>query len=284
MKKLTLAIITMIICLSAVAQQQFRHPLDDLETVYKDENVTFRKLDAHTWVGSGNVMSSETMYIIEGKKRAVLLDAGTVIPGLDKIVAQITDKPVTLMLTHVHPDHAGAVGCFDEVWINPADTVMMPAFMPDYKGEVKFLKHGQKIRLGGRTLEVYFTPGHTPGSTTFLETGTETGYSGDSYGNGNLLVFSDFQTLVKMCQESHAYFSRKGYRKFLCGHYFGMNAETLERIKLVEAMATELLEGKVDGISEGVHGTGMDRVLVRDGFRLNYSAEKLQAEREGLKN
>jgi hypothetical protein len=43
-------------------------------------------------------------------------------------------------------------------------------------------------------------------------------------------------------------------------------------------MATELLEGKVDG-DEIVHGMGLDRVLVRDGFRLNYTYEKLQEER-----
>ena len=278
MKKLTIALFGVLFCLMASAQE-FKHPLDELETVYKDENVTFRKMDDHTWVGSGNVMSSETMYIVEGKRKAVLIDAGTVIPGLDKIVAQITKKPVTLILTHVHPDHAGAVGCFDEVWINPADTVFIPAFMPDYKGTVKFLEHGQMIKLGGRTLETYFTPGHTPGSTTFLEVGTNHGFSGDSYGNGNLLVFSDFKTLINMCQESHEYFSKNGYTKFYCGHYFGVNAETLDRIKLIETMATELLEGKANGLGEGTHGTGMDRVLVRNGFRLNYNAARLEAER-----
>ena len=197
MKKITLAIIAMIIGFTAAAQ-----PLKNLKTVYKDANVTFRKIDNHTWVGSGNVMSSETMYIIEGKDKAVLIDAGTTIPNLNKIVAKITKKPVTLILTHVHPDHAGAVGCFNEVWINPADTVFVPAFMPDYKGEIKYLENGQLIDLGGRVLEAYYTPGHTPGSTTFLEVGTEIGYSGDSFGNGNLLVFSDFQTLINTCKPS----------------------------------------------------------------------------------
>ena len=81
MKKILLATIAMLMGLSASAQ--FKNPLDDLKTVYKDENVTFRKLDNHTWIGSGNVMSSETMYIVEGKDRAVLIDAGTSIPDLD---------------------------------------------------------------------------------------------------------------------------------------------------------------------------------------------------------
>ena len=201
-KTIILAIAAAVICLTATAQ-----PLQNLKTVYKDANVTFRKLDKHTWIGSGNVMSSETMYIIEGKDKAVLIDAGTTIPNLDRIVAKITKKPVTLILTHVHPDHAGAAGCFDEVWINPADTVFVPTFMPDYKDTIKYLENGQLIDLGGRVLETYFTPGHTPGSTTFLEVGTEIGYSGDSFGNGNLLVLGlpdthqDLSGFIRLLQQ-----------------------------------------------------------------------------------
>lgn len=273
MKKIILAIVAAVICLTATAQ-----PLQNLKTVYKDANVTFRKLDRHTWIGSGNVMSSETMYIIEGKDKAVLIDAGTTIPDLDKIVAKITKKPVTLILTHVHPDHAGAAGCFDEVWINPADTVFVPAFMPDYKGTIKYLENGQLIDLGGRVLETYFTPGHTPGSTTFLEVGTEIGYSGDSFGNGNLLVFSDFQTLIKTCQDSYDYFSSKGYSKFYCGHFFGVNFETLERIQLIQTMAQEALDGKIDGEPTGGFGN-MNTVITRNGFRLNYNDLELEKER-----
>ena len=276
MKRLALAIIILFTGLAAYAQS--RNPLEDLETVYQDENVTFRKIDDHTWVGSGNVMSSETMYIIEGKKKAVLIDAGTSIPDLDKIVAKITDKPLTLILTHVHPDHAGAVGCFDEVWINEADTVYVPDYMPDYKGTVRYLENGQLIKLGGRTLETYFTPGHTPGSTTFLEKGTDIGYSGDSFGNGNLLVFCDLRTLIKTCEDSYEYFKKNGYRKFYCGHFIGVNFENLERIQLIKEIAEDALEGKVDG--EPTEGfSNMDRVIIRDGFRLNYNEASLAKER-----
>lgn len=276
MKKTVLTILTVI--LSITASAQFRNPLEDLKTVYKDGNVTFRKIDKNTWIGSGNAMSSETLYLLEGKDKAVLIDAGTTIPNLNKIVSKITKKPVTLLLTHVHPDHAGAVEYFDEVWINPADTVLIPAFMPDYKGTVRYLENGQLIDLGGRVLETYFTPGHTPGSTTFLETGTDTGYSGDSFGNGNLLVFSDFETLIKTCKDSYEYFSSKGYKKFYCGHFFGVNFETLDRIKLIQTMAEEALAGKIDG--EPTDGFGnMNTVITRDNFRLNYNDLQLKKER-----
>lgn len=281
MKRLASALITLIIGIAASAQHH--SPLEDLKTVYKDNNVTFRKIDKHTWIGSGNALSSETMYIIEGKDRAVLIDAGTIIPGLDKIVEKITRKPVTLILTHVHPDHAGAAGCFEEVWINPADTVLIPEFMPDYKGEIKYLENGQLIELGGRTLETCFTPGHTPGSTTFLEVGTDTGYSGDSFGNGNLLVFHDMKTLIQTCKDSYEYFSKNGYTRFYCGHFYGANFETLERIRLIQQIAEDALEGKAVGEPTEGFG-GMNRVITRDSFRLNYNDLALEKERSGVVN
>jgi flavin reductase (DIM6/NTAB) family NADH-FMN oxidoreductase RutF len=150
--------------------------------------------------------------------------------------------------------------------------------MPDYKGTIKYLENGQLIDLGGRVLETYFTPGHTPGSTTFLEVGTEIGYSGDSFGNGNLLVFDDFQTLIKTCQDSYDYFSSKGYSKFYCGHFFGVNFETLERIQLIQTMAQEALDGKIDGEPTGGF-RNMNTVITRDGFRLNYNDLELEKER-----
>ena len=80
------------------------------KVVYQDDEVVFRQLDEHTWIGNGHRVYNESLYLVEGNERALLIDAGTVIPGLDKIVAKITSKPVTMILTHAHGDHAGGVG------------------------------------------------------------------------------------------------------------------------------------------------------------------------------
>ena len=77
------------------------------EEVFKNEDVVFHKIDNHTWVGTGHLSANESIYLIEGNEKAVLLDAASRITDLDIIVDSITDKPVTLMLTHVHPDHVG---------------------------------------------------------------------------------------------------------------------------------------------------------------------------------
>ena len=104
--------------------------------VYEGPDVIIRQIDEHTWEGNGHLMANETIYIIEGNERTILLDAGTKIDGLKKIVESITKKPITLIATHVHPDHTGsAIHDFDEIWINAGDEVNVPMFMTDYKGK-----------------------------------------------------------------------------------------------------------------------------------------------------
>ena len=46
------------------------------------------------------------MYLLIGNERALLIDSGYGKIDLKGIVARLTDKPVTLMLTHGHLDHA----------------------------------------------------------------------------------------------------------------------------------------------------------------------------------
>ena len=78
------------------------------KVVLETPDVIFRQIDEHTWEGNGHLMAAESIYLVEGDKRAVLIDAGTRIKDLDKLVAKLTSKPVILIITHVHPDHTGS--------------------------------------------------------------------------------------------------------------------------------------------------------------------------------
>ena len=115
------------------------------KVVYQDNEVVFRQLDEHTWIGNGHLCYNESLYLVEGNDRAILIDAGTVIPGLDKIVAKITTKPVTMMLTHAHGDHAGGVGPFPEVYLNAGDMPLVSNSMRNYKGQIRYLNDGEVI-------------------------------------------------------------------------------------------------------------------------------------------
>jgi hydroxyacylglutathione hydrolase len=151
-----------------------------------------------------------------------------------------------LVVTHAHPDHTGsAINDFPELSINPADAAS--PFMADYKGKIKELEDGEIIDLGGRELEVVFTPGHTPGSTTFMDKAAGYGFSGDSFGSGNLLLFGTFSTLLTTCQKTSAIMEKSGIRYLYPGHYFGKNVETKERVDDIATISGDVLAGKVKG-------------------------------------
>ena len=247
------------------------------EIVFSNDDVVFRRIDRNTWVGTGNLMSFESLYLVEGNDRAILIDVGTRIADLDKIVTSITTKPVTLVATHVHPDHTGsAINYFPVIWINPGDTVNIPSMMADYKGEVRFLKDGEIIELGGRELEVVFTPGHTPGSVTFIDTNAGYGFSGDSFGSGNLLLSVDFSTLIATCEKMERMIQKYNIRQLYPGHFMGRNPETPQRIRDMITLSRDVMSGKVKGEPNPRGMLGLDLVISDYGVRINYNEQKIK--------
>jgi glyoxylase-like metal-dependent hydrolase (beta-lactamase superfamily II) len=249
----------------------------DGEVVYSGDDVVFHKIDEHTWVGTGKMMSNESLYLLEGNDKSVLIDAGTNIKNLDKIVGSITSKPVMLVATHVHPDHTGAsIDYFPELYINPADTVGIPQFMPNYKGKVKYLKDGETIDLGGRQLLVVFTSGHTPGSVSFIDKAAHYGFSGDSFGSGNLLLTTNFSTLEATCNKMSKIMAGFGIDKLYPGHYFGGNPETKKRVDDLEKISKEVLAGSLKGEENPNNRFGLNFIITRDGVRVNYSEKAVK--------
>jgi len=245
--------------------------------VYKGEDVIFRQIDEHTWIGSGHLMASESLYLVEGNDKAVLIDAGTKIADLDKIVASITKKPVMLVATHVHPDHTGsAIDYFPELYINAGDTVNIPRMMPNYKGKVIFLKDREIIDLGGRKLEVVFTPGHTPGSTTFIDKQAGYGFSGDSFGSGNLLLGTNFSTLIATCEKMSGIMENYGIKSLYPGHFFGKNLETRERVDNEIILSKGVLSGQLKGQDNPQGMMGLNLVINQYGVRINYNAASIK--------
>jgi glyoxylase-like metal-dependent hydrolase (beta-lactamase superfamily II) len=242
------------------------------KTVARNDDVVFHQIDEHTWVGTGRLMSNESVYLVEGNNRSVLIDAGMRIADLDKIVASITKKPVMLVATHAHPDHTGsAIHYFPELYMNPGDAAS--SSVASYKGNLKNLKDGEIIDLGGRELEVVFTPGHTPGSTTFLDKKAGYGFSGDSFGSGNLLLSGSFSTLIATCQKTSALMEKHGIKFLYPGHYFGKNPETRQRVDDEAALSKDILSGKVKGESNPRGMMGLNLVVSAYGVRINYSQD-----------
>jgi len=270
------SVIAVILLAQFVLNAQPRFQING-EEVFKNDDVVFHKIDDHTWVGTGKEMSNESLYLVEGNNKAVLIDAGTNIKDLDKIVTSITSKPVMLVATHVHPDHTGAsIDYFPVLYLNEADTVNIPRFMPNYKGQVKYLQDGETIDLGGRQLEVVFTPGHTPGSTTFIDKDAKYGFSGDSFGSGNLLLTTDFSTLQATCEKMSKIMSKYAIEKLYPGHYFGSNEETQKRVDDLYTISKGALSGVIKGEENPNNRFGLNYLINQNGVRVNYSKEALK--------
>ena len=248
----------------ANAQSNFQE-----KTVFKNDDVEIRQIDAHTWHGNGHLVYNESIYLIEGEKTALLIDAGTRIPGLRKIVEGIVHKPVILAATHVHPDHTGtAINEWDSIWINAADEVNIPK---NYNLTVRkrYLTDGQVFDLGGRTIEVVFTPGHTPGSVTYIDKGRHYGFSGDAFGSGNLLVFTDLSTEIASCQRLARFIRKYDIHHFYPGHYWGDNLETPQRVKDVGSICEGILDGTKKPNAPG-ENRSLPFIVQESGVKINY--------------
>lgn len=269
MKRFLLSAVALLATL--VASAQFPVMFKE-KTVYQGKDLEIHQIDEHTWHGNGNIMAKESIYIVEGEERALVIDAGTNIEDYDKIIGTITSKPVILVATHVHPDHTGsAINYFDEIYINAADMVNVKAMMGGYKGEIKYLVDGQVFSLGGRDIEVIFTPGHTPGSTTFFDRAAGYGFSGDAFGSGNLLLMTNYSTFILTCQRVLDYMTKYGIEKLYPGHYMGMNVETPKRVADMLQMSRDVLDGKLVGEKNPDARNGLDNILTMHGVRINYA-------------
>ena len=259
-----------IVTWSAEQAEKYRNQYPET-FAYRDAYVVFRQIDEHTWEGNGHLVYNESVYVIEGEDKALVIDAGTEMPHLSKAVATLTDKPLMLALTHGHGDHVGGVISFPEAWIHPADTVMIGQGARQYGIKVNLLSDGEVIDLGGRQIEVLHTPGHTSGSVTFFDKEHHYGFSGDAFGSTNLLLFGGtFRDLINTTSRTAEYMQTNGIEKLYPGHYHGDNPETLQRVLDEKKMSEEVLSGKRKGEAEA-SGNGLNHSIHDYGVTIRYN-------------
>lgn len=147
-------------------------------------------------------------YLIEGRERAVLFDTGLGIGDIKAVVDQLTTLPVLVVNSHEHFDHIGGDRQFADVAVADsaaalarlargtgrlsaeitAETVWKP--LPPGFDRARYetlpirptrrLRDGETLDLGGRTLEVLLTPGHSPGSLCLLDRARRMLFTGDT--------------------------------------------------------------------------------------------------------
>ncbi len=163
-----------------------------------------------------NQFEEAISYLVLGRERGVLIDAGTGIGNIQRVVQELTDLPVSVVLTHEHYDHIGGAYRFDEIahvddstaltllaqgrdntslqqYVTDAylwkplpegfdpDAWTIPPIEPTL-----LLSDGEMIDLGERLLEVITTPGHSPGSICLLDRANRLLWTGDHFYPGPL--------------------------------------------------------------------------------------------------
>ncbi len=90
-----------------------------------------------------------SMFLLVGTERAMLIDCGMGIGDLAGAVRMITEKPLTVVLSHNHPDHTGNAYQFGEIWLNPLDRTMpIPLNAEFRRNDVCQIARRQKRCLG----------------------------------------------------------------------------------------------------------------------------------------
>jgi glyoxylase-like metal-dependent hydrolase (beta-lactamase superfamily II) len=154
--------------------------------------------------------SEETIsYLIVGTRQAVLFDTGMGIADLRRVVQRLTSRPIVVLNSHTHDDHVGDNWQFDFIYgmdtsftRNNAKGSREDAQAEIASGEIcgdlpknfnrqtyatkpwhiaRFVQDGFKINLGGRTLEIVATPGHTPDAICLLDRANGLLFTGDTY-------------------------------------------------------------------------------------------------------
>ncbi len=132
-------------------------------------------------------------YLIEGDESALLVDTTTGQGNLARCVSALTRRPLQVVVTHGHGDHAGGIGQFEKAYVHPADLRSARACLP-WRGwlasrtQLVPVRHGERLDLGHRPIEVIHVPGHTPGSIVLLDMTHRLLFTGDN-NNGMVWLF-----------------------------------------------------------------------------------------------
>lgn len=226
-------------------------------------------------------------FLLTGKERALLLDTGYGEKSMMRKVGALTQLPLVVVNSHLHPDHSDGNHLFETVYVGEADmpargmpsngltravadhfrkNTAMPNAIVDKvlkyglinTGTEKYLPMPDAYDLGGRTIETLPCPGHTPGSTLLLDPSRRSVYAGDAI-NPGFWAFTNAELSLKeyaaLWRELAA--RLRGYEKIWISHHRG--ALPIDRIgafaDALEAAAPDKSKplNFVGGLPETVH-------------------------------
>ncbi len=219
-------------------------------------------------------LSGEYVFLVIGSERALLIDTCLGYGNLREVVEKITDKPITVALTHGHVDHALGAPEFSEVYMNLLDVelyqehckldhrlgYMQGNLGPDFNIdesqivtpnpdlEFKPLTDQQVFELGGINVSFHHLAGHTAGMMVALIEELEILIVSDACNNSTFLFdeqalsVTEYQTNLKIIEKR----LRGLYKQvFISHHNLKITSDVL--VQMIE-LCDQVNSGDVDNI------------------------------------
>jgi glyoxylase-like metal-dependent hydrolase (beta-lactamase superfamily II) len=234
-------------------------------------------------IGGGAWYISEPLgvgaFLFEGNEAALLLDTCNGFMDIRKTLNKLTDKPLTVVNSHGHADHAGGNPQFESVYIHTGDVKMLdktwqksqrdmlfgyvkehyPLLRPvlwvlgnqkfkTFDTQVKTIDNNHAFDLGGRKLNVIHLAGHSPGSIMLTDERTKTLYAGDAVNAGMFLFFDGSPPLSVYAARLRELTKLKGLDFIRISHskeplpfsFIDYYANFLERVTLEKSTLTDI--------------------------------------------
>ncbi len=228
----------------------------------------YSRIAPSTWcISEFNLVN---VFVAEGTDRTAVIDTGCGYGNIRSVAERLSGKPISVLLTHKHPDHAGGIYHFKDcpIYMNKEDEGLLfngmgadnsfrkmyaetrcpdrcpgkekevRAMIPDHEPDCSFdfisVDDGSIIDLGDRVLECIHTPGHSEESVCYIDRTNRILFSGDTVN----------KSIILMRQE--------GNSTVLIGKYH----RTLEKIWAHES--------EFDSLAIGHDGTMIDKDIIND--------------------
>lgn len=201
-------------------------PLSDSERWF-DDYYSIEEISPNTFaIGEPSYHQKNYSYLLVGETDALLFDSGTPVRNITSVVASLTNKPVMAIASHLHYDHVGNHHRFPSIamldtpqtraqmvdgWFSPRDYQHLGYLenfpLPQWQVS-KWLKSGDVIDLGNRTVTILSTPGHTDQSVSLMDVEQNFLFTGDYIYDGPLFAFLANSNLKDYLQTSQDLISK----------------------------------------------------------------------------
>lgn len=134
------------------------------------------ELDGGEWGVTNNI------WLVGNESEVVVIDAAH--DHLSIVEALHGRKVRAILLTHGHNDHINAAIPLRNktdapIFLHPSDKMLWDVVWPNHKPDMYSLPN-DRINVGGHSLAMIHTPGHSPGCCCFVESDSEVVFSGDT--------------------------------------------------------------------------------------------------------